>query len=180
MDSVTREANPAPGELNELLFADDQALIHPDVTNLQNHTSRLNSACEKYDMKISISKTESMAVSRSQNVDCKIDINNTQLQQVKEFKYLGSLFTDDGKIVREIETRCQKANNVSYLLGPLLTNPVIPMETKRRLINSIFVPTLCYQSHTWALNKTTERKLTTCEMKCLRRAATKTRRDKIR
>jgi len=180
MDRITREANPAPEESNELLFADDQALIHSNADKLQSHTDRLNAACERYDMKISVSKTESMVVSRSQGVDCEILVNNSKLKQVREFKYLGSLFTDDGKIAREIETRCQKANNVTYQLGPLLTHPVIPMETKRRLINAIFVPTLCYQSQTWALNKKAERKITTCEMKCLRRAANKTRLEKVR
>ena len=47
-----------------------------------------------------------------------VTINQAQLKQVREFKYLGSVFTEDGKIDREIETRCQKANAVSYQLAP--------------------------------------------------------------
>ena len=54
------------------------------------------------------------------------------------------------------------------------------METKARMISAIFVPTLTYQCQTWALTKRLESKLTTCEMRCLRRAAGKTRRDHIR
>ena len=130
-------------------------------------------------MKISISKTEVMTASRNPS-DLNIDINGAKLQQVKEFKYLGSIFTEDGRLEREIETRCQKANAVSYQLAPLLRHESIPMSTKAKLINSIFLPTLTYQCQTWTLTKSLERKLTTCEMKCLRRAANKTRRDKIR
>ena len=51
-------------------------------------------------------------------------------------------------ICLEIETKVQKVNNVSYQLSPLLTHASIPMETKTKLINSIFIPTLTYQSQT--------------------------------
>ena len=47
-------------------------------------------------------------------------VPGTNLKQVKEFKYLGSIFTEDGRMNREIENRIQKANNVSYQLAPLL------------------------------------------------------------
>ena len=81
---------------------------------------------------------------------------------------------------REIETRCQKANAVTYQLSPLLKHPSINMAVKRQLINSIFTPTLCYQCQTWPLSKTQERKITTCEMRCLRKAVNVTRRDRVR
>lgn len=54
------------------------------------------------------------------------------------------------------------------------------MCTKAQLINAIFLPTLTYQCQTWSLTKDLERKLVTCEMKCLRKAVNKTRRDMIR
>uniref|UniRef100_A0A0B7BV07 Uncharacterized protein n=2 Tax=Arion vulgaris TaxID=1028688 RepID=A0A0B7BV07_9EUPU len=81
---------------------------------------------------------------------------------------------------REIETRCQKANAVTYQLSPLLKHPSINMAVKRQLINCIFIPTLCYQCQTWPLTKTQERKITTCEMRCLRKAVNVTRRDRVR
>ena len=90
------------------------------------------------------------------------------------------MFTENGKLDREIETRCQKANAVSYQLAPLLKHPSISTSTKAKLINAIFLPTLTYQCQTWSLTKDLERKLVTCEMKCLRKAVNKTRRDKIR
>ncbi|XP_076043858.1 uncharacterized protein LOC143026952 [Oratosquilla oratoria] len=99
---------------------------------------------------------------------------------VSGFKYLGSILTEDGRLYIEIETKVQKANTVSYLLAPLLKHPNIPIETKAKLINSIFIPTLIYQCQTWTLTKSLARKITTCEMRCLRRAVNKTRREMIR
>ncbi|XP_076058577.1 uncharacterized protein LOC143035594 [Oratosquilla oratoria] len=133
-----------------------------------------NTQCKKLDMKISISKTETMKVSRTLG-NLKISIDGTPLKQDSEFKYLGSIFTEDGRLNREIKTKVQKANSVSYQLAPLLKHPNIPIETKAKLINSIFIPTR--HGH---LTKSLERKITTCEMRCLRRAVNKTRRDMIR
>ena len=179
MDRITKEANTEPDALNELLFADDQSLAHTDEQSLQHHTTRLNEECTNYDMKISIGKTETMKISRNPG-PLRIHINNNSLRQVQEFKYLGSTFTEDGRLNREIETRVQKANNVSYQLAPLLKHPNIPMTTKLQMINTIFIPTLTYQCQTWTMNKTLEQRITTCKMRCLRRAVNKTRRDKIR
>ena len=177
MDKITKEANPEPEALNEMLFADDQSIANEDEKKLQKHTNSLNTICEEYDMKISISETVAMKVSRT---PIKFNINGTQLQQVNEFKYLGSTFTKYGRFNREVETRVQKANNVSYQLAPLLKHSDIPIEAKAKLIDSIFIPTLTYQCQTWTLTKGLGGKITTCEMRCLRRAVNKTRRDTIR
>ena len=106
-------------------------------------TFGLYSTCEEYDMKISVNKTETMKDSRTPGT-LNMKINDTNLKQVTEFKYLGSIFTEDGGMNREIENRIQKANNVRYQLAPLLKHSDIPMETKSKIINSIFVPTLTY------------------------------------
>ena len=103
--------------------------------------------CDTYGMTTSTSKTEVMTVSKRPD---KLDINTneTQLKQTNEFKYLGSMFTENGKLDREREIRCQKANAVSYQLAPLLKHPNISTSTKAILINGIFLPTLTYQCQT--------------------------------
>lgn len=79
----------------------------------------------------------------------------------------------------EIEMRTQKANRVTYQLAPLLSHKNIPMEVKAQLVTTIFLPTLTYQCQTWSLNVEKEWKITTCEMKCLRKTINVTRRDRI-
>ena len=130
-------------------------------------------------MKVSISKTETMAVCREPQT-LGIDINGTELKQTPEFKYLGSIFAENARMDREIETRCQKANSICYQLAPLLRHRDIPISTKAKLIKAIFLPTLTYQCQTWTLTKSLQQKLVACEMRCLRKAVKKTRRDKVR
>ena len=171
------KANQEPEAFNEMLFADDQSFANEDEK--KKHTNSLNTTCDEYDKKISISQTETMKVSRTPSKH-NININDSQLQQVTEFKCFGSIFTEGGRFNREVKTRVQKANNVSYQLAQLLKHPNILIEAKAKLINSIFIPTLTYQCQTWSLIKSLEIKITTCEMRCLRRAVNKTRRDMIR
>ena len=108
------------------------------------------------------------------------DIQGNRLKQVCECKYLCSIFTRDGKMERQIDARLQKANHMLYQLARLPEHRTIDIKTKRQLISAIFVPTLCYQCQTWTINKRNERLLTSCEIKCLRKAADKFRRDRIR
>ena len=61
MDQITKEANPDPEALNELMFAE-----------LQEHTDKLNERWETYGTKISTSKTEVMTVSKRPD---KLEIN---------------------------------------------------------------------------------------------------------
>lgn len=130
-------------------------------------------------MRINTEKTEVMVVGRTtQNLN--IVVEGKDIKQASEFKYLGTTFTEDGRMDREINLRCSKANQVLGQLTPMLQHKKIPISTKRHLIQSIFIPTLCYQCQTWSLATNQKRKLVTMEMRCLRRAAGVTIRDKIR
>ena len=59
---------------------------------------------------------------------------------------------------------------MSYQLAPILKHLNIPVETKVKLISSLFAPTLTYQCLASTLNKVLERKITTHVVRCLRRA----------
>ena len=172
MNKIAREANCNPEDLNEMLFANNQSLVHEKEGELQEHTNSLNTQCENFNMKISISETETMKVSRTPGC-LNINIDGTTLKQVSDFKYLGSIFTEDGHHNREIETGVQKANSISYQLAPLLRHPNIPINIKAKLIKSIFRPNLTYQSQTWTLTKNLERKITTYEMHVYEEPSTK-------
>ena len=96
------------------------------------------------------------------------------------FKYLGSIFVREGGCKEDVKTRCLKASQVFYQLSPILGNKEITMTTKTQIIKAVFTPTLLYQSENWTLSSKERQMLTTTEKRCLRKAAGKTRMDKIR
>lgn len=62
-------------------------------------------------MRIRHKKSKVMTVSRTPD-PLDISINDLPLKQTCGFKYLGSIFIEDDKVVRERETGIPKANNV--------------------------------------------------------------------
>ena len=130
-------------------------------------------------MKISRDNTEVIVTSR-EPIQCNIELDGQTLKQVEKFKYLGSIFVREGGCKEDVKTRCLKASQVFYQLSPILGHKEITMTTKTQIIKAVFTPTLLYQSENWTLTSKERQMLTTTEMRCLRKAAGKTRMDKIR
>ncbi|KAI3356217.1 hypothetical protein L3Q82_017465, partial [Scortum barcoo] len=78
----------------------------PFVTgqDLQHVLERFAAECEAAGMRISTSKSEAMVLDRKR-VACPLRVGGEVLPQVEEFKYLGVLFTSEGKMEREIDRR---------------------------------------------------------------------------
>ena len=83
-----------------LLFADDVVLIESTACDLQHSLDRLAAESEAAGMRISIAKSEAMALSRKP-VDCLLWMGNESLAQVTELKYLWVLFEIEGMMKRE-------------------------------------------------------------------------------
>ncbi|KAI3374479.1 hypothetical protein L3Q82_006304 [Scortum barcoo] len=70
---------------------------------------RFAAECEAAGMRISTSKSEAMVLDRKR-VACPLQVGGEVLPQVEEFKYLGVLFTSEGKMEREIDRRIGAAS----------------------------------------------------------------------
>ncbi|KAI3353748.1 hypothetical protein L3Q82_004979 [Scortum barcoo] len=91
-------------------------VLHQD---LQHVLERFAAECEAAGMRISTSKSEAMVLDRKR-VACPLRVGGEVLPQVEEFKYLGVLFTSEGKMEREIDRRIGAASAVmrSVCTGP--------------------------------------------------------------
>jgi len=67
-------------------------------------------------MRVSTSKSEALVLCRKP-VDCSLQVGTECLHQAKEFKYLGVLFTSEGKMEREIHRWIVAAAAVKFHLG---------------------------------------------------------------
>ncbi|KAI3354938.1 hypothetical protein L3Q82_004554 [Scortum barcoo] len=102
--------------ISSLLFADDVVLMASSGQDLQHVLERFAAECEAAGMRISTSKSEAMVLDRKR-VACPLQVGGEVLPQVEEFKYLGVLFTSEGKIEREIDRRIGAASAVAKLCG---------------------------------------------------------------
>ena len=106
-------------------------------------------------------------------------MNGQKLEVVEQFKYLGTIFTRNGKISEEIRHRTKQAStNIYYSINQtIIGKSEIDKKTKLQIYDTIYKPTLLYGSESWPLNSKIEQQVTAAEMKYLRRVAGKTRRD---
>ena len=98
-------------KISRLIFADDLVLLASSESGLQHALSGFEAACASAGMKISTSKTEILHLSRTPD-KCALHVSGASLKQVEKFKYLGVVFTSDGRQNEELDVRMGKASMV--------------------------------------------------------------------
>ncbi|KAI3360386.1 hypothetical protein L3Q82_002298 [Scortum barcoo] len=125
--------------------------------DLQHVLERFAAECEAAGMRISTSKSEAMVLDRKR-VACPLRVGGEVLPQVEEFKYLGVLFTSEGKIEREIDRRIGAAS-AEVMRSVYRTVVVVKKELSRKaklsIYRSIYVPTLTYGHELWVMTERT-------------------------
>lgn len=154
--------------LQELLFADDAALVAHSEEKLQNLINRLSIACDKFGLTISIKKTVVLCQGVSQKPT--ILLNETPLEVVDKFCYLGSTITDNLSLDEEINVRLGKAaTTFGRLTKRAWENRKLTIKTKIAIYRACVVSTLLYGSETWTTYARQETKLNSFHLRCLRR-----------
>ena len=106
--------------IHTVKYADDLVLMAKEETVLQGMIDKLIETGRYYGMEMNVEKTKVMRISR-QPSPVTITIDQKQLENVKYFKYLGSMLTDDGRCTCEIKSRIFMAkaafNNKKNLLA---------------------------------------------------------------
>ena len=101
--------------IRELLFADDAALTLHSNEGLQRLVDKLPHACKEFGLTISLKKTNiTVQDAKSPPV---IIIDNTQLEVVDTFTYLGSTFSNMLSLDTKISSRIAKATGVMAKLN---------------------------------------------------------------
>lgn len=167
--------------VQSLLYADDIVLITDSQEKMQEALTEWQEELLRKGMVINTSKSKILVLSREEPEEVHLICNGETLEVVPEFTYLGTVISSSGKIDPEISHRITRANQVYYqVCNSIIGHREVGVETKRHVYKSVYLPTLIYGSESWVmLDKQTSR-ITAAEMRFLRRAVGKTRRDRIR
>ncbi len=114
--------------LNSILFADDTVLIAENESDLQKLVIVFDSVCKRRELKVNVNKSKVMVCewSRSEVVDfvcpyrvgteCekerKIILNGEKMEEVNEFKYLGSVMCKQSGTEGETRERALQGRKV--------------------------------------------------------------------
>ena len=98
-----------------------------------------------------------------------INVDETALNPVKEFTYLGSIIASDGHIEAELQNRMSKASiSFGRLRERLWNNHNVSIRVKRKIYLAIILFTLLYGTETWTVYRRHIKNLHTFMMRHLR------------
>ena len=153
-------------QLCDLDFADDVVLLEDSKQRLQQLLDAITENAENVGLSINVEKSKSMSIRSSPLV---LHHKNTSLEQVKDFKYLGSWIDCDGEIMTEIKRRIGQSTGAFNRLKPIWRSSKYSLRLKLRLFSSNVLSILLYASECWKMNQQLEKRILAFENMCLRR-----------
>ena len=167
MDGVVREvnvrvlgkglellsANGGRFEINELLFADDTALLADSEEKLCRFVSEFGRVCERRKLRMNEGKSKVMRCSRYGHGDrMHVILNGEPLEEVDCFKYLGSQVAAEGGCERDVVHRMNELYRAWGALKSVLSNRGLGIKAKKCLYEGVIVSTaLCYSTKCFIL-----------------------------
>ena len=137
---------------NALMYADDLIIIATSPEELQRSLDGLSEYCEKWKLNVNVKKTKCMTFSKRSNIkQHHFHINNTNIQNVREYKYLGiTINASNCSFAPTLTNLSQKANRAIFAITSKLPFKKAPIKTILKLFNSCIEPILTYGSEIWA------------------------------
>lgn len=142
-------------------YADDIVLAFEDKVNLQLGTSLLHQVFQKFHLEINTTKTKTMILNQRYtrgyiNEKCPnsiISLSGIPIENVEEFKYLGSIINDNEPSTgnSELQIRIDSAWCKFYELSKNFTNHKIELKTRVNIMNSLVRSRLTCACQTWTL-----------------------------
>ena len=155
--------------MNNIRYADDTTLIADTPQKLQKIVNIVKEESERKGLSINRKKTFCMVISKKNQINCCLKIDDEQIKQVTKFNYLGSMLTSDGRSVTEIRRRIAIAKESFERLSKILKCRTMSIDTRLRVLNCYVLPILMYGCESWIITPELEKKLKATEMWMLRR-----------
>jgi hypothetical protein len=152
-------------------------MVASSEEGLQKLMDGLTTTAKRYNMRVNVKKTKTMLASRVVGGTVNILIDGQQVEQVKEFKYLGALITEDGKCEKEVRVRIGMAKTAFNDRKELLRRN-ISKTVKKKIVKTLVWSVALYGCETWTLKADEIRRLNALEMWIWRRMERVSWRDK--
>ena len=153
--------------ITNLRFADDIDGLAGREDELADLVERIDKTSTAFGMQINSEKTKLMT-------------NNTNRfsTDIKRFKYLGAIITDEGSKPEILATIAQ-ATAALAKLKTIWNDRNIALSSKIRLMRSLVMSIFLYACESWTLTAETEKRIQAMEMRCLRKLLGITYREHI-
>jgi len=119
-----------------------------------------------------------MVVLKEGKTQCTITLDNTVLEQVERYKYLGSWITENARCEEDITAGIGMAK-ASFWQNKERMRRNVRFRTKKKILNRHVFTVLNYGCDSWTWNKAMCRKVNAFEMWCYRRMLKISYKDRV-
>ena len=127
--------------VQHLLYADDMVIIGTNYKELNCLMNTIENNLKIFGLKINIDKTKRFTIlPKQKKLPKQTSINNflKNIEEVKQFKYLEAILTDEFELNAEMDARVNKASIAFGCLNKLVWyQPAIKHSTKFRLFKAV-------------------------------------------
>ena len=120
-------------KINCLMFADDIVLLSESADGLQNSLYKLQECCDIWLLTVNTQKTKILVMNKAgrvPNSDTFI-FNNSALEVVNQYKYLGLLITSSGSFTKSVENLKLRAMKALYKIKNIIYQSDIQTKDQR-------------------------------------------------
>ena len=156
-----------------LAYADDVNILEEGVHTVKKNAEALVAATKEIGLEVNAHKTKYMTVFPDQNAGRihSMKMDNSSIERVEEFTYLGTTLTSQNSIQEEIKSRLKLGNAFYYYVQNLLSSSLLSktLKIKIHVYRTIILPVVLYVCKNWSLALREERRLRVFENRVLRR-----------
>ena len=162
-----------------MLFVDDIVLYRQNHRELEEDLKIWRNALERRGLKVIRSKTEYLRVGGVGDGK-ELKLQGEKVKKAKNFKYLGSTVSSNGRCKEEVRRRIQAGWMSWRKLSGVLCDKKLSAKVKGKMYKSVARPAMLYGMKTVVVTGRQVGKMEVAELKMVRWALGVTRKDKIR
>ena len=157
MVKMIKEAVPNDvflGQLHTLMLMDDTVILATTREACLKKLTAVLNYCEEYGMEINVKKTKFFVINPQKDDKIPMHTRNKTIDYCKQYMYLGSWFTDDGKIKSALklhEPSHQSSMNKFAIF--CRANAEMPYYYKSTVMDAAVTSSILYGCETWFCKK---------------------------
>ena len=139
-------------KLSVIMYADDTVLISDSPKGLQDALDSLLLYTKRWKLKVNEDKTKVLIFCKRTTKKLKelqFKLGNTKLENVNTYKYLGLIFTPNGRFKESIKYLCNQAQKAMFSVIKKARNLQLPLDVQLHLFHSTVMPIALYGCEVW-------------------------------
>ena len=150
-----------------MLFEDDIVLSRQNHRELEKDQEIWRNALERRGLKVSRSKTEYLRVGGVDDGE-ELELQGEKVKRAKNFKYLGSTVSSDGRCEEEVRRKIQAGWMSWRKVSGVLCDRKLSAKVKDKMYKSVVRPAMLYGMETVAVKERQMGKMEVAKLKTVR------------